>query len=342
MFGKTNKPRLHVADLVVAIAAGLWLGVAGAGQVMADPVKTGVQLYLDVKGAGLGDKVGAVTTPDPTREPTAATSTDASRKVDLGSVPMTLSAKDSDAGWGVVAGGDGQYVVPLSDSFSLISHGGFTKSQDVAGSLFGDTSAHAGPGVAFQQDDLALSLQPDLGVTMQSETLQQVDYGLKSTLSKDLFTGLTATTSTGYTWQDASAGPSRLASEKAGLAYTLPNKVQLGLGYQVEQKLTPDHQLLADKQGPSVSAAVPVTDNLNLGTSYTYTSNATDLGAADATDGNRSVEQTLGVSADWNLGADINSDIKVKAKLDLTRQAPDGTSSQQVEKSGSVGMQMNF
>lgn len=322
--------------------AGLMLSITLVLPAKADPVKTGAQLYLDVKGAGLGEKIGAAAAPDPTFDPATTTSTDASRKIDLGVVPMTLSAKDSNAGWGVAASGDGQYVVPLSDSFSLISHGGFTKSQDIAGSLFGDTSAHAGPGVAFQQDDLALSLQPDLGVTMQSDMLQQVDYGLSSTISKDIFSGLTATTSTGYTWQDANDGPSRLANEKAGLAYTLPNKVQLGLGYQVEQKLTSSHQLLADKQGPSVSAAIPVTDALNLGTSYTYTSNATSIGGVDLTGGNRSVEQTLGVSADWNLGADINSDIKVKAKLDLTRQTPDGTSSQPMEKSGSVGMQMNF
>ncbi len=324
------------------VLAGVVLAVLPPIAGHADPVKTGGQLYLNLQGTDLGDKLGAASAQAPNLDPAGTAATDSSRKINLGDVPMTLSAKDSGAGWGMAAGGTGQYVVPLSDSFSLVNHGGFSKSQDLAGSLFGNTSVNAGPGLAFHQDDLALALQPDLGMSLQSAAVQQVDYGVNSSISKHLFGGLTATTTTGYTWQEASDGPSRLANEKAGLAYTLPNKVQLGLGYQVEQTLTSGNQLLADKQGPSLSAAIPVTDSLNLGTSYTYTSNATDLAGANLTGGNRTIEQTLGVSADWNLGADINSDIKLKAKLDLSRQTPDGSGTQQVEKAGSVGMQMKF
>lgn len=339
--GKTFADRWHLLRLSLVLLTPM-LALVDTGVATADPIKTGAQLYLDVKGSNLGDKIGSAVTQDPTIGSTASANSDSSKKIDLGQVPLTLSAKDSDAGFGVTAGGSGQYVVPLSDSFSLVNHGGFSKSQAVAGSLFGDTSVDVGPGLAFRQDDFAWLLQPDMGVSLQSAALQQVDYGVSSTLSKDLLTGLTATTTTGYTFQDATDGPSRLANNSAGLSYTLPNKVKLGLGYQLQQKLSTSDQLLADKHGPSLSAEVPVTDSVNLGTSYTYSSSAADFDTADATARGRDIDQTLGVSAAWDIGADINADVKLKANLDLTRQTQTGTDTQQVQKSGTVGMQMKF
>lgn len=338
--GKTFTGQMRLWRLSIALLTPATALLADAA--VADPVQTGAQLYLDVKGSNLGDKIGSAVAQDPTAASTSTASSDPSKKIDLGLVPLTLSAKDSDSGFGVTAGGNGQYVVPLSDSFSLISHGGFAKSQGVGGSLFGDTTVDAGPGLAFRQDDFAWLLQPDIGVTMQSAALQQIDYGVGTTLSKDLLSGLTATTTTGYKLQDAADGPSRLANGSAGLSYTLPNKIKLGLGYQVEQKLSTSDQLLADKQGPSLSAEIPVTDSLNLGTSYSYNTSAADAAAVDLGTKGRDVEQTLGISAAWDIGADINADVKLKANLDLTRQSQSSTDTQQVQKSGTVGMQMKF
>src|SRR5262249_25448511 len=144
----------------------------------ADPVKTGGQLYLNLSGNGLGDKFGAAAT-----DAAPATDSASSKKFDLGSVPLTISAADSTSGWDAALGGKGLYVTPLSDSFSVFGHGGFTKSQSDTGGLFGSTSLDAGPGLQYQQGTLAMSLQPDVGVSLQSDAVQQVDYGINSAVS---------------------------------------------------------------------------------------------------------------------------------------------------------------
>src|SRR5262249_54269590 len=137
----------------------------------------------------------------------------------------------------------------------------FSKAQSDSG-LLGDASADAGPGLAYHQGSFAISLSPDVGVTLQDQALHQVDYGLSSTVSKDLISGLTATTTTGYTLQNAADGNSRQAQASTSLSYTLPDKIKLGLGYQMNQTLSNGNQPLSGQHGPSLSAEIPVSDSL--------------------------------------------------------------------------------
>ncbi|HVJ35314.1 MAG TPA: hypothetical protein VND94_19550 [Terriglobia bacterium] len=305
---------------------------------IADPPATGAQLYLNVSGTGLNDKLASSSADPDAFGASDTASASSSKKIDLGSVPFTVSTADSSGGWGAVLGGTGQYVVPLSDGFSLINHGAFTKSQSSAG-ILGDMSADAGPGLEYREGNLALGLQPDVGVTLQSQALQQIDYGLSSSLSKDLMAGLTATTTTGYTIQNGADGNSRLAHASTGLSYALPDKIKLGLGYQLEQTVGSGDQA---QQGPSLTAEIPVTDSVNLGTSYSYSSTATDSDSLDLLARHRDTSQTLGLSANWDVGAQINADVKLSAKVDVSRQTEYGSNSAQLQQAGSVGMQMKF
>jgi hypothetical protein len=305
----------------------------------ADQTTTGASLYLNLSGAGLNDKLTGSAASDPlTVDEAAATPTN--KKIDLGDIPFTVSTADADHGWGAVLGGSGQYVVPLSDGFSLVNHGAFSKSQSDAG-LFGDASADAGPGLAYRQGSFAISLSPDVGVTMQDQALHQFDYGLSSSVSKDLMSGLTATTTTGYTLQNATDGNSRQAEANTSLSYTLPDKIKLGLGYQMSQTMTGDSQPLSGQQGPSLSAEIPVSDSFKLGTNYSYSSTAADDDSLDLLARRRDTTQTFGVSANWDVGAQINADVKLNAKVDVSRQTDYGSSAQ-LQQAGSVGMQMKF
>jgi hypothetical protein len=308
----------------------------------ADPPQTGAQLYLNVAGNKLDDKLNAAVADDSATPQQDTSSTSPSKKLDLGEVPFTVSAANSTDGWGAVAGGTGQYVVPLSDSFSLVNHGAFTKEQSLSGGLFGDTSVDAGPGLAYHEGNLALSLQPDLGVSLQSDALQQVNYGLSTTVSKDLISGLTATATTGYTLQDTATGDSGLANSSTALSYVLPDKVKLGLGYQIQQTVSSSDALLGGQQGPSLSAEIPVTDNFNLGTNYTYLASSTDHPGFDLTSKDRDGAQTFGLSAAWDVGAAINANVKLNANVNVTRQTEAGTDGAQLQKAGSVGMKMDF
>ncbi|HVJ43613.1 MAG TPA: hypothetical protein VM639_19080 [Dongiaceae bacterium] len=325
----------------MALFAALPLFAFPFAAAVADPAATGAQLYLNVSGDGLNDKLSSSSADGGALGADDTASASSSKKIDLGSVPFTVSTADSTGGWGAVLGGTGQYVVPLSDGFSLVNHGAFTKSQTSSGFL-GATSADAGPGLEYREGNLALALQPDVGVTLQSEALQQLDYGLSSSLSKDLMAGLTATTTTGYTIQGGADGDSRLAHASTALSYALPDKIKLGLGYQLEQTLSSGNQLLSGQQGPSLTAEIPVTDSVKLGTSYSYNSTATDSDSLDLTAKHRDTSQTLGLSADWDVGAQINADVKLSAKVDVSRATEYGSNSAELQQAGSVGMQMKF
>lgn len=326
---------------LTALFAALPLSAFPFAAAVADPPATGAQLYLNVSGAGLNDKLASSSAEPDAFGAGDTASASSSKKIDLGSVPFTVSTADSSGGWGAVLGGTGQYVVPLSDGFSLVNHGAFAKSQSSTG-ILGDTSADVGPGLEYREGNLALALQPDVGVTLQSQALQQIDYGLSSSLSKDLTAGLTATTTTGYTIQSGADGNSRLAHASTGLNYSLPDKVKLGLGYQLEQTLGGGNQLASGQQGPSVTAEIPVTDDVKLGTSYSYSSTATDSDSLDLIARHRDTSQTLGLSADWDVGAQINADVKLSAKVDVSRETEYGSNSAQLQQAGSVGMQMKF
>jgi hypothetical protein len=312
----------------------------------ADPPQTGAQLSLSVSGNKLDDKLDSATSSDSLFGQIAGqgdgSDSDHSKQLDLGSVPFTVSAANSTDGWGAVASGTGQYVVPLSDSFSLINHGGFSKAQSLSGGLFGNTSVDAGPGLAYREGNLALALQPDIGVNVQSDALQQINYGLSTTVSKDLTSGLTATTTTGYTLQDATAGESRLANGSAALSYLLPDKVKLGLGYQMQQTLSSSDSSLSGQQGPMLSAEIPVTNSFNLGTNYAYVSSSTDTPGLDVAAKDHDTSQTFGLSAAWDIGAEINANVKLNANVNVTRQTQAGTDGAQLQKAGSVGMKMDF
>lgn len=327
---------------ILLMAAAVCALIPGIGR--ADQT-TGAQLYLNLSGSGLNDKLAGAAADDPLAASDSASANanagNANKKIQLGTIPLTVTTADSVKPWDAVFGGSGQYVVPLSDGFSLVNHGAFSKSQSADG-LFGDTSADAGPGLAYKQGSFAMSLQPDIGVAMQSDALHQVDYGVSSSVSQDLSTGLTATTTTGYTLQNAADGDSRLAQASTGLSYALPNKVKLGVDYKLSQTLGSSNQLLSGQQGPSVSAEVPVTDNFKLGTNYSYSSTNDDGDSLDLTAKRRDTAQTFGLTANWDVGAPINADVKLNAKIDVSRQTQDGSNSAQLQQAGSVGMQMKF
>ena len=321
--------------MLVALSLGL-LPVAGH----CDQTSTGASLYLNLSGAGLNDKLTGSSANDPLAASGSAP-TPTNKKIDLGDVPFTVSTGDSDRGWDAVLGGSGQYVVPLSDGFSVVNHGAFSKSQSDAG-LLGDASADAGPGLAYRQGNFAISLSPDVGVTLQNDALHQVDYGVSSSVSKDLMSGLTATTTTGYTLQNTTDGDSRQAQASTSLNYTLPDKIKLGLGYQMNQTLNSGNQPLSGQQGPSLSAEIPVSDSLKLGTNYSFNSTAAEDDSLDLLAKHRDTTQTFGVSAAWDVGAQINADVKLNAKVDVSRQTDYGSNSAQLQQAGSVGMQMKF
>ena len=329
------RKRARPVALLATVAFALLPAVA-----FADQASTGAALYLNLSGAGLNDKLTGSSADDPLAANDAA-ATPTNKKIDLGDVPFTVSTADSDRGWDAVLGGTGQYVVPLTDGFSLVNHGAFSKSQSDSG-LLGDASADAGPGLAYRQGSFAISLSPDIGVTLQDQALHQVDYGVSSSVSKDLTSGLTATTTTGYTLQNTTDGDSRRAQASTSLNYTLPDKIKLGLGYQLNQTLSGGNQPLSGQQGPSLSAEVPVSDSFKLGTNYSYSSTADDSDSLDLLAKRRDTTQTLGVSANWDVGAQINADVKLNAKIDVSRQTDSGANSAQLQQAGSVGMQMKF
>lgn len=349
MLGTSSKRFYRAAAGLVAGA--LLLAVAPTLS-RADPPQTGAQLYLNVSGNKLDDKLDSATSGDTSLGqgglgqlgmPGDTASANHSKQVDLGSVPFTVTAADSTDGWGAVAGGTGQYVVPISDSFSLVNHGGFSSSQTVAGALLGgNTSINAGPGLAYHEGSFAMALQPDIGANLQSDTLQQINYGLSTTVSKDLMSGLTASTTTGYTLQDAATGNSELANGNAALNYTLPNKVKLGFGYQIQQTLSSSDSMLGGQQGPTLSAEIPVTDDINVGTNYSYLSSSTDRPGFDLAAKDRDGAQSFGVSAAWDIGAQINANVKLNASVNVTRQTQAGSDAAQLQKAGSVGMKMDF
>jgi len=330
----------RLTAVLMAMPFGLLSAVALPIIARADQSSTGASLYLNLSGAGLNDKLTGGAAADPLAA-SDGTATPTNKKIDLGDVPFTVSTADSDRGWDAVLGGSGQYVVPLSGGLSLVNHGAFTKTQSNSG-VFGDASANAGPGLAYRQGNFAISLSPNVGVTMQNQALSQIDYGVSSSVSKDLMSGLTATTTTGYTLQNTPGGDSRQAQASTSLNYTLPDKIKLGLGYQMNQTLSGGNQSLSGQQGPSVSAEIPISDSFKLGTNYSYNSTAPDDDSLDLLARRRDTTQTFGLSANWDVGAQINADVKLNAKVDVSRQTEYGSSSAQLQQAGSVGMQMKF
>jgi hypothetical protein len=118
--------------------------------------------------------------------------------------------------------------------------------------------------------------------------------------------------------------------------------VKLGFGYQIQQTLSSSDAMLGGQQGPTLSAEIPVTDDINVGTNYSYLSSSTDRPGFDLAAKDRDGAQSFGVSAAWDIGAQINANVKLNASVNVTRQTQAGSDAAQLQKAGSVGMKMDF
>ena len=56
----------------------------------------------------------------------------------------------------------------------------------------------------------------------------------------------------------------------------------------------------------------------------------------------RDATQTLGLTADWNVGADFNADMSLKANLNVSRETTAEAGAKPLQQAGSVNMQMKF
>ena len=323
----------------ILIAAGLTaIGVAALGRAaMAVPPAVdpdgSVKLFVNVMGSGLADKLSS----SDTSGPAAPANNDPTRQVDLGGVPLTVVAKDSTS-QGVVAGANGQYVIVLSDRLSLVNSGSFSRTQYLSGTTLGATAADGGPELLYKSDGLTMGVRPDLGLALDNMALDQVTYGVNSHVSKDLFAGLNATAATGYALQNAPTGDSRITSGSAGLSYLFPADVKMDVNYLFQHTDATGAATGGEKQGPAISATVPVGADVNLGARYCYTRTNDDT-SIDHTGGEA---HTVGVTADWDIGAAINADVKLRASYDFTRDTAASAGQKPTQQAGTVGMAMKF
>ncbi len=330
-------------------AASLLAGapVLAAGTAGAVPPPAGgdsgssLKLSVDVAGSGMGNMLSQSPTDtgiaiDPAGNIKEAPK-DSSKQINLGGIPLTVATKDAD-GRGMTAGANGQYIIPLLDNLSLVNRGSFQQVQSLDRSGLGATTANGGPELLYKNGGTLIGLQPDLGVQMDNATLNQLSYGLNSRVSRDLIGGLNASASTSYALQSTADGNNRVANGTAGLTYTFPSDVKMGLAYIFQRSLAESDGSVSGKQGPSISATVPIGSTLNLGATYAYTRNDSVADLERMTDS----AQTMGLSAGWDVGAPIGADVKVKANYDYTRDTSATSGSRQGQHAATVGMDMKF
>ncbi|MET1027090.1 MAG: hypothetical protein ABWY00_07975 [Dongiaceae bacterium] len=336
---RTGRWRVHAIGLSVAIetavlAAGLTaFGGAARAEPAAGDSEGTVKLFVNVMGNGLADKLSP---PDSSSLITPAAN-EPTKQVELGSVPLTVAAQDS-SDQGVVAGANGQYVIVLSDRLSLVNSGSFSRTQYLSGTALAATAADGGPELLYKGDGLTMGLRPDLGLALDNTALDQVSYGVNSHVSKDLFAGLNATATTGYALQNAPTGDSRITSGSAGLSYLFPANVKMDVNYVFQHADATGTATGGDKQGPTISATVPVGADVNIGARYCYTRTDDDT-QIDHIGGEA---HTIGLTADWDIGAPIDADVKLRASYDFTRDTAISAGQRETQQAGTVGMAMKF
>jgi hypothetical protein len=313
-----------VASVIGVSAAGN-AALADATPDKADPVK----LFVDVMGDNLGTKLQG---PD-------ASSGDPNKQIDLGGVPLVLGAKDSDAtSRGITAGANGRYSVPLSGAFSLISRGSFSRTNYLDTSLIGSTAMNGGSELHYQSGDLTIGLRPDVGFAFNGMTLDQLNYSINSNVSTTLPGGLVATITTAYGRETIDGSDSLTTSGNTTLSYVFPGSVKVDINYVFQHSTGADNG--ADLQGPTLSATIPFGSDIDFAARYCFTQ-AAGNGLADLRM-NQDGTQTLGLIADWDIGAQIDADIKVKASYDYIRDSASTAGQTQIQHAGTVGMAMKF
>jgi hypothetical protein len=264
---------------------------------------------------------------------------DPNKQIDLGGVPLVLGAKDSDAASrGVTAGANGQFSMPLSGDFSLISHGTFSKTQYLDTSLIGSTAMSGGSELHYQSGDLTIGLRPDLGFAFNGITLDQLNYSINSNVSTNLPGGLVATITTAYGRQTSDGSDSLTTSGNTTLSYVFPGSVKVDINYVFQHSTGADNG--GDLQGPTLSATIPFGADIDFAARYCFTQ-AAGNGLADLRI-NQDGTQTLGLTADWDIGAQIDADVKLKASYDYTRDSATTAGQTQIQHAGTVGMAMKF
>ncbi|MDY0882556.1 hypothetical protein ACFPL7_06320 [Dongia soli] len=324
-----DKPRFDVRVIGVAafiiVSAASSAALADATPDNADPIK----LFVDV----MGDKL------DTTLQQHEATPSDPNKQIDLGGVPLVLGAKDADtASRGISAGANGRYSVPLSGNFSLINRGSFSKTSYLETSLIGSMAMSGGSELHYHSGDLTIGLRPDLGFAFNGMTLDQLNYSINSNVSTNLPGGLVATITTAYGRQTIDGSDSLTTSGNTTLSYVFPGSVKVDINYVFQHSTAADNG--GDLQGPTLSATVPFGSDIDFAARYCFTQVAGN-GLADL-QMNQDGTQTVGLAADWNIGAQIDADIKLKASYDYIRDGATTAGQTQIQHAGTVGMAMKF
>jgi opacity protein-like surface antigen len=112
----------------------------------------------------------------------------------------------------------------------------------------------------------------------------------------------------------------------------------MGLSYLIQKALDDGDSSATDKQGPAISATVPIGTDLSIGATYAYTRSDS---IADL-ERQKNSGQTVGLTAGWDVGAAVNADVKVKAKYDYSRDTSTTGGDKQSQHAATVGMDMKF
>lgn len=316
----------------------IWLALVAVASlwpvpIIADPASDGrppkpVRLFLDVAsdrltGAGGGREIDA----------------------DIAGMPLTLGARDSmDAhNFGITLGGEGTFTHQISEPWSFVGTGSFSKTHFMEAPRDGLTKASVGSGLNYRRGRLEIAFDSNVALAFLEDALDDVDYRIGGQVSQGLGSGFTLRFSGFY---GRSYAQTEIADRKSndetvfGLGYAPSERINLGFDYRFANTSADLKRYSLTKRGPHFAALLKLFDGFDLSADYCYAE--TDRFAGSETDP-FSVHDTshiLGLGADINLSNDF--DFAMTADYTFARSETTEYASPPDQHSGTISFTMTF
>ncbi|MGH6941299.1 hypothetical protein [Hypericibacter sp.] len=263
----------------------------------------------------------------------------------LGGIPVSFSAIDGASAAGLTVGIAGRQRVALDDKLSLTFEAIGSRSRNEADVSLGTGNAWSGATVSYHDGALTLALQPNFALGSTDATLQHLSYGLTAWAAQQLWEGVSAKISSGFTretQENDSAHRADAAMAEVGLSFDLPAHCTLDLGYRFAQSDAELGQFSGRAQGPRIGTHWALSPTFRLGLNYAY-DNRTDYSLDDqAIQQHDDALHRMDVEADWDIGGDTIEGLTLTANYHFENAAAASDGSGVARHVGTVNVAFGF
>ena len=263
----------------------------------------------------------------------------------LGGIPVSFSAIDGASAAGLTVGIAGRQRVQFDDKLSLTLEAIGSRSRNEADVTLGTGHAWSGATFSYRDGDLTLALQPNMALGSTEATLQHLSYGLTAWAAQQLWEGVSAKISSGFTREtEENDGTHRAdaAMAEVGLSFDLPAHCTLDLGYRFAQSDAELGQFSSRAQGPRIGTHWALSPTFRLGVDYAYDNRTRYSLDDEAIQQHDDALHRMDVEADWDIGGDSIEGLTLTANYHFENAAAASDGSGAARHVGTVNVAFGF